>query len=101
MGAFVEALPNEIPSDIDLHRRFIEMTGQRALNEVFAELPEASRNNLDLVYACIDSPKLTDGAWRRFVYKAFPDRVKREPQVQQRCLYRFSREQLREAFGQG
>merc|ERR1712060_412745 len=76
--AFVEALPDEITSDVDLHRRFIETTGERDLAQVFAALPEASKNNLDLVYACIDSPKVTEGIWFSSLWKAFPDGVKRE-----------------------
>mmetsp|Transcript_23491 Transcript_23491/g.73258 ORF Transcript_23491/g.73258 Transcript_23491/m.73258 type:complete len:637 (+) Transcript_23491:52-1962(+) len=96
--AFVEALPSEIPSDVDLQRRFIETTGEKYLYKVFDELPEASKSNLDLVYACIDSPKLTDGFWFGLLFEKFPDGVKREPRVHQRCLDRFSREQLRQAF---
>merc|ERR1719221_699 len=44
--AFVEALPNEITSDVDLQRRFIETTGEERLFQVFRGLPDASKNNL-------------------------------------------------------
>merc|ERR1711920_850872 len=98
MGAFVEALPNEIPSDVELQRRFVETTGEIHLHKVFAELPEASKNNLDLVYACLDNPKLTSDIWIQYLFEAFPDGVKHEPQVQQRCLDKCSSEASRDEF---
>merc|ERR1712232_1095051 len=94
--AFVEALPDEIPSDLDLQRRFVETTGEIYLYKVFDEFPEASKNNLDLVHACIDSPKLTSDIWIEYLFKAFPDGVRRDPKVQQRCLDKCSSEGARE-----
>lgn len=42
--AFVEALPNDIPLDIDIQRHFVETTDESWLYEVFAELPDATKS---------------------------------------------------------
>eukprot|EP00415_Alexandrium_ostenfeldii_P002178 UN2178 len=91
----LKAFPREVRGDTRVLRSFIEKTGEKHIYEVYSEFPEAAKENLELVYACID--KVATDFWVEYLFKAFPDGVdgvKRADAVRQRCQMRCPRAQL-------
>merc|ERR1712217_19489 len=88
----LKAFPSEVRGDTRVLQSFIEKTGERHLYEVYSEFPEAAKENLDLVYACID--RVDTDIWLEYLFKAFPDSVKTTDAVLQRCQMRCPRAQL-------